>query len=121
MLDFEIFSVDVDAELLFEPKEQLHDAERIEASGLEEIRLGRWHLDPKMLDEQGLERGIKVGGYRSAHRALTVSGARSSFTLRRSIFPLPVFGSSSNGHHRDGSMYGGKTAASASRNVAGVT
>src|SRR5690348_1411727 len=121
VLDLEVVGVDANAKALLQLKEQLHHAERVEPTGLQEIRLGRWYLDPEMLDEEGLELGIEVGRCRGAHRALTVSGARSSFTLRRSIFPLPVFGSSSNGHHRVGSMYGGKTPASASRNVTGVT
>src|SRR5213078_626015 len=101
-------------------QQQLHHSDRVESPRRQQIGVGCGHVDVQVAGEDrrdlGLDRRERGGG---RHRATTASGANSSLRRRRSIFPFVVLGSSGKVSQRDGSMYGGRARANASRSAAG--
>lgn len=64
VLQVEVFDFDSVAEVLLKLNEQLHELERVEDAGLEEIGVRGWNFDVEALDEQSAEavdNRIRVG------------------------------------------------------------
>src|SRR5712691_12947743 len=67
IVEVDVLYFDSEAEALLELDEQLHELERVQNPGLEEIGVRGWHLDMEALDEQrakALDDGVYVGQIR---------------------------------------------------------
>src|SRR5438093_2374064 len=120
VIDLQVIHFGPYTKMVLELQQQLHHSDRVESPRRQQIGVGCGHVDVQVAGEDrrdlGLDRRERGGG---RHRATTASGANSSLRRRRSIFPFVVLGSSGKVSQRDGSMYGGRARANASRSAAG--
>src|SRR5260370_14366656 len=67
IVEVDVLDLDSEAEALLELEQQLHELERVQNAGLEEIGVRGWHFDVEALDEQrakALDNSVCVGQIR---------------------------------------------------------